>query len=264
MKPEDLLKKDFDAKLKEWSNAKNSINRLKHLLNSGNGVVFLAEDLLKNSLPAKYRNALLQNNLVLLSPYYPESPFSVANAMARNKYIYTMSIASIVAHSNANGGTWSGANEVLKNKWVPLWVQESLDLKSPNRQLIKSGANILTSDLLNNNLNEPQFPKASNGNRTSLFDSIEKTDKQEIAPSKTSSTSELTNFNEQQTLYDFFIYKLKHIYDSESIFKPKEIEHLLELKPAQISEWLTKAEIDNIIIRLEGRVKKYMLRNITD
>lgn len=234
--------------------------------NYGNGIVILAEDLLKNSLLAKYRNALLQNNLVLISPYYPESPFNVANAMARNKYIYTISIASIVVHSNANGGTWSGANEVLTKQWAPLWVCKPSDSNSPNQLLIDSGANILTQNLLQNNFSELQISKTTAKNHTSLFDASEDSIRQEHSISKTDlnepyDSSYNDNFDSRLSMYEFFIYKLKKAYNNENVFKPKDIEFLLELKSSQINEWLLKAEADNILIRLDGRVRKYMLKN---
>jgi len=234
--------------------------------NCGNGIVIFAEDLLKNSLLAKYRNALLQNNLVLISPYYPESPFNVANAMARNKYIYTISIASIVVHSNANGGTWSGANEALAKKWAPLWVCRPLDSNSPNQLLIDSGANILTQNLLQNNFSELQISKTTAKNHTSLFDTSEDSIRQEHPISKIDlnepyDSSRNDNFDSRLSVYEFFIYKLKKAYNNEKIFKPKDIEFLLELKSSQINEWLLKAEADNILIRLDGRVRKYMLKN---
>ncbi len=234
--------------------------------NCGNGIVILAEDLLKNSLSSKYRNALLQNNLVLVSPYYPESPFSVANAMARNKYIYTISIASIVVHSKTSGGTWTGANEVLKKQWVPLWVQESIDSNSANQLLINSGANILTQDVLKNNLNELELSLTTTKTNPSLFDMNAEPAKQELLIQETESNasnsfSSDTNFDTGLSMYDFFIYKLKSTYNSESIFKPKDIELLLELKSTQINEWLLKAEADKILVRLDGRIKKYTFQS---
>lgn len=234
--------------------------------NCGNGIVILAEDLLKNSFSAKYRNVLLQNNLVLISPYYPESPFNVANAMARNKYIYTISIASIVVYSNVKGGTWSGANEVLTKQWTPLWVCKPLDSNSPNQILIDSGANILTKNLLKNNLSELQISKTTAKNQTSLFDMSEDSIQKEPPISKTdlnelNESSHDINFDSKLSMYEFFIYKLKMTYNNENVFKPKDIELLLELKSAQINEWLLKAETDNILIRLDGRVRKYMLKN---
>jgi len=226
--------------------------------NCGNGIVILAEDLLKNSLSAKYRNYLLQNKLVLISPYYPESIFSIAHAMERNKYIYTLSIASIIVHSNSNGGTWTGANEVIKNKWTPLWVKEPEDPNSPNQLLIDQGANILTRNLLANNIYDLQNMTMQNKNPT-LFDINNNDDKLAEDTKLIIESITNTNFDSESSLYDFFIYKLTSTFKIDDVFKPKELEKLLELKIAQINEWLIKAELDNIIIKLDGRIKKYKI-----
>jgi len=223
----------------------------------GNGIVILSEDLLKRSLSTKYRNALLQNNLALLSPYYPESPFSIEHAMERNKYIYTLSFASIVVHSNTSGGTWTGANEVLKNQWTPLWVKEPSDLNSPNQTLINKGANILTPDLLKNNLQELQCDTTHK--TPTPFDINKNFNVKKIAQPIIETTSS-TDFNKELSLYDFFIHKLKHTYKQDDIFKPKELEILFELKIAQVNEWLTKAEIDNILTKQKDKVRKYKLQ----
>ncbi len=232
--------------------------------NYGNGIVILAEDLLKTALSAKYRNSLLNNNLVLISPYYPESPFNVANAMARNKYIYAISIASIIVHSNEKGGTWTGANEALTKQWTPIWVCESLDFNSPNQLLIDSGANKLTENILKHNFSELQTFKRTANNKTSLFDISDDSVQQE-SPVLETDSNELcdssSDFDSRLSMYEFFIYKLKTIYNKESVFKPKDIESVLELKSTQINEWLLKAEADNILIKLDGRVRKYMLKN---
>ena len=38
----------------------------------------------------------MDNNLVLISPFYPDAGFNVGNAMQRNKYIYCLSDAAMV------------------------------------------------------------------------------------------------------------------------------------------------------------------------
>ena len=120
----------------------------------GTAIGVLAENLLRAALSAKYRQGLMSKNLVLVSPFNPEAPFNVGNAMARNKYIYCLADAGVViATSKESGGTWSGAIEDLKNGWVPLWVKEHDDPASGNAALIQRGAQRLPSrDLAVNSL----------------------------------------------------------------------------------------------------------------
>ena len=130
----------------------------------------LADSLLKTSLSKKYLRHLMDNNLVLVSPFNPESGFNVGNAMGRNKYIYCMSDAAVVVRSDTKGGTWRGAEENQKNNWVPIWVKHTDD---GNHRIVQRGANWLPhcidevdlSTLTNAEKGtlEPPKPSANNG-----------------------------------------------------------------------------------------------------
>ena len=110
----------------------------------GTVIGVLADSLLRTSNSAKYRRALMDRNLVLVSPFNPEAGFDVGNAMARNKYIYALSDAAvIVSATEGKGGTWSGAVEALKHAWVPLWVKPHPDARSGNAVLVGMGAHWL-------------------------------------------------------------------------------------------------------------------------
>lgn len=106
----------------------------------GTAVGILADGLLKASVSTKWREYLMNNQLVLVSPFYPEVGFQVGNAMARNKYIYCMADYCLVVRSDkGKGGTWSGATENMKKQWVPTFVKEQSDAAG-NAALIEQGA----------------------------------------------------------------------------------------------------------------------------
>jgi predicted Rossmann fold nucleotide-binding protein DprA/Smf involved in DNA uptake len=109
------------------------------LESEGTAVGFLADSLMKASMSKKYRSHLMDNNLALVSTFSPESTFNVGNAMQRNKYIYCSSDLSIVVHSGLSGGTWTGAIENIKNRWVPLFIKENCDQNAGNASLISMG-----------------------------------------------------------------------------------------------------------------------------
>jgi len=113
----------------------------------GTAVGVLADSLLRASSSSKYRSHLLNNQLVLISPFYPEAGFNAGNAMARNKYIYCLSKAAVVVHSGLKGGTWTGALENLKSCWVPLWVKETSDKDAGNAQIASKGGNWLSESI---------------------------------------------------------------------------------------------------------------------
>ena len=119
------------------------------LANEGTTIGVLADSLLRAATSAKYRKALMANNLVLISPFNPEAGFDVGNAMSRNKYIYCLADAAVVVSSTKNkGGTWNGAVENLRQGWVPLWVKTTSESSSGNAELVRQGAKWLPEELL--------------------------------------------------------------------------------------------------------------------
>lgn len=121
---------------------------LSTLEHEGTSIGVLAKDLLRSALSGKYRKHILSGDLALISPFNPEAGFNVGNAMARNKYIYCLSDAAIVVNTTLDkGGTWTGAIEDLKSKWVPLWVQPKEYENTGNMGLVEKGAKWLPKDL---------------------------------------------------------------------------------------------------------------------
>jgi len=110
---------------------------------NGTAVGILADRLLQSCTSKKYRDYLSRDDLALISPYNPEAGFNTGNAMGRNKYIYCMAEAAIVVRSDKSGGTWNGALENIKHKWIPLWVYPNNDPKIGNTTIVKKGADWL-------------------------------------------------------------------------------------------------------------------------
>lgn len=105
----------------------------------GTAVGILGHGLMQATLSGRYRNYLANKQLSLISTYHPEAGFSTGAAMGRNKYIYVLSNACLIVASDMTGGTWSGANENLKNAWVPLLVRFEKNIPSGNKRLIELG-----------------------------------------------------------------------------------------------------------------------------
>jgi predicted Rossmann fold nucleotide-binding protein DprA/Smf involved in DNA uptake len=114
----------------------------------GTVVGVLAEGLAREMVAEKYREALVEERLTLVSPYHPRAGFSPGNAMERNRYIYALADWAVVASSDVEkGGTWNGAVEDLKHTWVPLFVRDGDDVPPGNRRLIKRGGIPMTEDV---------------------------------------------------------------------------------------------------------------------
>ena len=106
----------------------------------GTAIGVVGDNLLRSATSANFRHHLISGSLTLISPFNPEVSFHVGNAMSRNKIVYCLSEAGVVVSSSYNqGGTWAGAVENLKKRWVPLWVKRSDDRTSGNSDLIQGG-----------------------------------------------------------------------------------------------------------------------------
>ena len=98
-------------------------------LEAGGRVVgVLPGDLERTVMNREHRNLLLEERLVMLSPFDPSLRFTAAQAMQRNKVIYALAEAALVVNADCNrGGTWAGAVEQLKKYSVPLFVRSTGD-----------------------------------------------------------------------------------------------------------------------------------------
>jgi predicted Rossmann fold nucleotide-binding protein DprA/Smf involved in DNA uptake len=111
------------------------------LLAGGSAAGLLADSLEKAIRAADARTHIEEGQLALATPYSPHASFNVGMAMARNKLIYALADFGLVIASDAEkGGTWAGAEEVLKAGWVPVFVVEGPNVPDGNRLLIKRGA----------------------------------------------------------------------------------------------------------------------------
>ena len=100
-----------------------------------------AVGILADSLEKAIRAPDARAALALLTPYAPNAGFSVGAAMGRNRPIYVLADYALVVSSDAEkGGTWAGATEALKARWVPVFVLEGPDVPDGNRLLLRKGA----------------------------------------------------------------------------------------------------------------------------
>jgi DNA processing protein len=85
------------------------------------------------------RIPLSEETLTLVTPFHPAARWQAGNAMRRNRFVYIMSQAAVVAATDAgSGGTWTGAIENIEHRWVPVYVRD--DGEQGSRELIRAGA----------------------------------------------------------------------------------------------------------------------------
>jgi len=91
---------------------------------AGGAVVgVLADSLEKRIKNPDIRRALDSSTTTLITQQRPDSEFSPASAMARNKIVYSLSTITVVVASAEKGGTWTGACEALDHSigGVAVW-----------------------------------------------------------------------------------------------------------------------------------------------
>jgi len=109
--------------------------------NRGFMVGIIADSLEKTIRIPEYRSTLSKGLACLATPNHPGAHFTVGAAMGRNRLIYTLADYAIVVASDVErGGTWAGAVEALKARWLPVYVLEHPNMPAGNRALLEKGA----------------------------------------------------------------------------------------------------------------------------
>ena len=112
------------------------------LIAGGSVAGVLTNDLYRESVNREHRDALMEDQLVLVSQYDPKAGFNAGHAMQRNKMIYALADAGLVIDSAYNeGGTWAGAVEQLdKLKLAPVYVRSDGEINAGLKGLRRKGA----------------------------------------------------------------------------------------------------------------------------
>jgi predicted Rossmann fold nucleotide-binding protein DprA/Smf involved in DNA uptake len=235
----------------------------------GAAIGVLADSLLRATTSAKYREHLMANNLVLVSPFNPEASFDVGNAMARNRYIYGLADAAVVVSSTRDkGGTWTGAVENLKEGWVPLWVKPGSEAAAGNVELVRRGArwlpegkldfSTLVSDaeeIVSGTL-EPELdlPAAVPAAGTEV--------RSAAATEKTEDSAAVNEFQFRQpgryaetlSFYDFFLLRVKNLTEGNPL-TVEQLQDCLDLAKPQLGVWLKRAVSEGQIRKLSKPVR---------
>ena len=200
----------------------------------------LSDGLLRAATSSKYRKGLMDGHLVLISSFNPEAGFDVGNAMSRNKYIYCLADAAIViATGIGKGGTWNGATENLRSRWVPLWVKPARDRESGNFALVKKGARWLPeADFRLSALFAPA-PVSSVSDAPSPYRVEAETG--EPRPTDAETPADLD-------LYTLFLVRMERLTAGVPA-TPDQLMETLGITRSQIGAWVNRA-VD------EGRVRK--------
>ncbi len=248
------------------------------LKSQGTVIGVLADGLLRACSSQKYRSYLTQNDLVLISTYHPEAGFNAGNAMGRNKYVYCLSDVAVVVHSGLKGGTWGGAIENLKRRWVPVWVKITQDKSSGNANIVKQGGDWVAEDVSKINvtalINTSEYPQLTSAPSdlfsTAVHERGDSASEYSDFESKSPIGYETQNPETEESargecpdlgFYDVFLMKLREVCKDE-VLTPDDLADRLGLQKSQLVEWLKQAVAEGKIRKL-ARPVRYQW-NVTD
>ncbi|MBD2139795.1 DNA-protecting protein DprA [Anabaena sp. FACHB-1237] len=212
------------------------------LNNGGTSVGVLADSLTKAAVNSKYRSAIREGRLALISSYDPDAGFNTGNAMGRNKYIYSLADYALVVKSDLEkGGTWNGAVEALsKIKEIPVFVNMISPIAEGNQELYNRGAKPFPSEFENTNLREVLIKEVVDSEPSKTATMVDNNNN--IAP-------DFKNIS-KDWYEDFLRLILDYLHQPKS---PKDIETYCKsntgLISGQIKVWLTRAMDENKVIK---------------
>lgn len=218
------------------------------LRSEGTVIGAVSDNLLRIATSRKYREHLASGNLVLVSPFQPEARWLTWQAMERNKHIYCLADAAVVACSQrGRGGTWRGAIEALAGKWVPVWVGPDRIPGSGNTELADRGGRWLPDSI----------------DRVQVLFAVGEPSAKAIGtapaavPADQAPTLETVpvEAGEATTLYDEFLRRMAVLTRNGGVSR-REIAARLDLTKSQVDLWIRRGLEEDAVVR-QGRPVRY-------
>jgi len=237
------------------------------LENGGRVIGVLADSLKRAALYRENRSYLMEERLVLISPYDPAAGFHVGTAMQRNKLIYAFADAALVVSSDfQKGGTWTGAIEQLeKLHLTTLYVRSGSDTGQGLNALRQKGAlpwpEPITPEELQELVSLQRAPAQILDNQPELALGVH----EELIPeyktalqNQTIVSSAVKQIPSGSTTGEDEQYQLVRSKVAELVI-PKtaaEIALELQLSPKEISKWLDRLVKEKVLVK-KGKPAKY-------
>jgi predicted Rossmann fold nucleotide-binding protein DprA/Smf involved in DNA uptake len=250
----------------------DEVTMLSAMQAGGSVIGIMADSLLKAATSAKWRTGLMNSNVVLVSPFYPEAGFSTGNAMARNKYIYCLADTSVVVHSGTKGGTLNGAQENLKEQWVPLWVKPTQDKDAANAMLVNKGGRWCDENLQDLDLTtlftSPKKESAGSDPYAIASQSMDLFSDQVREPGDESRDAELVDVkvheksDEDNAVTDFYGLFIRDL--ARLAIEPINVDELSDkmgLHKSQVADWIGRSLSDGYVRKLNRPVRYQYIQN---
>ncbi|GMQ74868.1 MAG: DNA-processing protein DprA [Gammaproteobacteria bacterium] len=190
-------------------------------------VTIVSSDRLEKTVSAKrYRQALAEGLLTIVTPFSPNAGFSVANAIRVNRYQYALSDVAVVVETRRKGGIWSGADENRNKGWVPAFVRSDETMSPGNLALLHLGLSPLTQQDIENvdSLSDFFISHAINHKKTTA-----------------GGVAGLGKIRAPLDLYSVFLAEFRIIAVSTPQSEPEIMKHF-GIERVQARKWLNQAE----------------------
>jgi predicted Rossmann fold nucleotide-binding protein DprA/Smf involved in DNA uptake len=200
------------------------------LENSGKVIAVLSDRLEKTVITKRYRQALSEERLVMVTPFSPNTGFSVANAIRVNKFQYALSDVAVVVETRRKGGVWSGADENRNEGWVRAFVRSDQPMSHGNLALLHLGLSPMSQSDVDEvaSLSEFFISSTTSAKRTMTRD---------LKNVQTSSSS----FD----MYSIFLHEFQRLALAKPYSESDIAKHFKVLR-TQARKWLKQAERDGL------------------
>jgi DNA processing protein len=206
------------------------------LENSGQAMIIMTDRLEKAVVAKRYRDALANNQLTMVTPFSPSASFSVANAIRLNRYQYVLSDIAVIAETRRKGGVWTGADENRIEKWVPAFVRTDQPMSPGNFALLHLGLQAITQqDVVNID------------SLSDFFISQARKDKNKPVPQMINKDE----LNPPKDLYSFFLAKFQAIAKNSPQTEAYVMEYF-DIEQMQARKWLDRAVAEGSAEKVTG------------
>ena len=204
----------------------------------------LTNDLYRESVNREHRDALMEDQLVLVSQYDPKAGFNTGHAMQRNKLIYALADAGLVIDSAYNeGGTWAGAVEQLdKLRLVPVYTRSEGEIGAGLEGLRRKGASPWPNPETSGEFREALAGKKLNTQSDFLLGEgiAVESDKADTVRHTATLLSEVSHDSPETPAEIIFAKAEELIGGMSSPVTESEVADLLQIEKKQASAWLNR------------------------
>lgn len=241
-----LVEKASKEKLVIYSGGAKGVDTVAEetAIRSGGAVISFITDSLISRIKKKQVTAdIISGNLLLFSDVKPDTGFSAARAMNRNKYIYASSYGAFVVSADYNkGGTWNGAVESLRNGYTKTLVWDNQNYVG-NQKLIEKGC--VPFDITEEDIYSIIIKKEESYEQLDLF--REDTARDRMEEKQKSAENEVGQNDVYDVIKEFIVTHLENGMCVEDVCKE------LNVIEGQMEIWL-KRLCEDKLIRLEKGV----------